>query len=57
MDHTLGNTLVVEVKDLLAEMKVVDERWTAGADAQRVLVVGDGAALRRGQGVVSVLGY
>ena len=49
MDDALGNALVVEVEDLLAEMEVLDQRRAARADLQRVLVVGDRAALRRGQ--------
>jgi hypothetical protein len=34
------------MEDLLTEMEVVDKRRAAGADAKRILVVGDGAALR-----------
>ena len=49
MDDALGNALVVEVEDLLAEVEVFEQRRPARADAQRVLVVGDRDALLRGQ--------
>ena len=49
MHHALGNALVVEVEDLLAEMEILDQRRAARADLQRVLVVRDRAALRGGQ--------
>lgn len=42
---TLGNALVIEVEDLLAEVEIFDQRRAAFAGAQAVLVVGDGAAL------------
>ncbi len=45
MHDALGNALVVEVEDLLAEMKVLDQRRTARADLQRVLIVRDRSAL------------
>jgi hypothetical protein len=37
-------------------MEVVHEKWSARTHAQRVLIVADWAALRRGQDVVPVLG-
>ncbi len=43
--HPLGDALVVEMEDLLAEMEVLEQRRTAFADPQGVLVVGDGHAL------------
>ena len=49
MHDPLGNALVVEVEDLLAEMKVLDQRRSALADLQGVLVVGDRPALCGGQ--------
>ena len=49
VDDALGDALVVEVEDLLAEVEVVEQRGATVADAQRVLVVGDGHALGRGQ--------
>ena len=49
MNDPLGNSLVIEVKDLLAKMKIFQHRRPAGADLQRVLVVGDRDALLRGQ--------
>ncbi len=45
----LGDAFVVEVEDLLAEVKVLEQRRAAVADAQRVLVVGDRHALLRRQ--------
>ena len=56
MHDPLGNALVVEMEDLLAEMEVFDEGRAAGADSQRVLVVGDRAALRGGQHRRTVFG-
>ncbi len=44
--------LVIEVEDLLAEVEVLERGGTAIADAQRVLIVGDGHSLRGGQDVV-----
>ena len=49
MHHPLGNPLVVEVEDLLAEVVVLEQRRPALAGAQRVLVVRDRRALLRGQ--------
>ena len=45
----LGNALVIEVEDLLAEMEVFDQRRPALADLQRVLVVGDRTSLGGGE--------
>ena len=47
----LGDALVVEVEDLLAEVEVLEQRRPALADPQRVLVVGDRHALRGRQAV------
>jgi len=44
--------LVIEVEDLLAEVEVLERCGTAIADAQCVLIVGDGHSLRSGQDVV-----
>jgi hypothetical protein len=54
MDNALGNPFVIEVEDLFPEMEVVDNEGTARTNPKRVLVVGDWAALRRGQDVVSI---
>ena len=51
VDDTLGDALVVEVEDLLAHDEVVEHRRPTIADAQRVLVVGDGDALLGRQAV------
>ena len=48
MNHALRNALMVEMEDLLAEMKVLDQGRTARADLQRVLIVRDRAALGGG---------
>lgn len=50
----LGNTLVVEVLDLLAEDEVLEERRAAGAGTQAVLV-GEGAANIAGEVDVGVV--
>ena len=49
MDDPLGNALVIEVKDLLAKVKVFQRRRAALADPKRVLIVGDGSTLLCGQ--------
>ena len=49
VDDPLGDALVVEVEDLLAEVEVFQERRAAGTGPERVLVVGDGDALLGGQ--------
>jgi hypothetical protein len=45
MYHALGNALVVEMENLLPEMEVVDDKWTARTDAQRILIIGYRPAL------------
>jgi len=47
---------MVEMKDLLAEMEILDQRWSALADLQGVLVVGYGRPLCRGQDFGIALG-
>ena len=49
VDDPLGDPLVVEVEDLLAEVEVFQERRAADAGLERVLVVGDRDALLGGQ--------
>src|SRR5262249_59524685 len=49
MYHPLGDALMVEVEELLAEVKIFERRGTAGTDLERILVVGDGDALLCGQ--------
>ena len=49
MHDPLGNALVVEMEDLLAEMEIFERGRPAPADAQRILVVGDRRALLRRQ--------
>ena len=56
MHDALGNALVVEVEDLLAEMEILDQRRPALADLQRVLVVGNRAALGGRQDLGVALG-
>ena len=48
VDDALGDALVVEVEDLLAEGEVLEQAGAAGADLQGVLVVGDRDALLGG---------
>ena len=49
VDDAFGDSLVVEVEDLLAELEVLQQYGPRAPDGQRVLVVGDRDALRRGQ--------
>ena len=56
MDHPLGNSLVIEVKNFLAKMKVFQHGRSAGADFQRVLVIRDRSALLSGQDWSAVIG-
>ena len=49
MHHPLGNALVVEMEDLLAEMEVLEQRRPARPDLERVLIVRNRSALRGGQ--------
>jgi hypothetical protein len=49
MNDAFRNTLVVEVKDLLAEVVVLDEERTAGTLFEGILIVGDGMTLLIGQ--------
>src|SRR4030095_126351 len=51
VDDALGDTLVVEVRDLLAQDEVFEERRAAQAGLQRILVVRDLDALIRGKGL------
>jgi hypothetical protein len=46
MHDALGDALMVEMEYLLAKMKVIDERGSALADLQRILVVSNRAPLR-----------
>ena len=50
VDDALGNTLVIEVGDFLAEDEVFEKRGAPAARAQRVLIVGKRRALVRRQG-------
>ena len=49
MHDALGNPLMVEMEDLLAEMEILDQRRTARTDLERILVVRYRTALRGGQ--------
>jgi hypothetical protein len=49
VDHALGDALVVEVEDLLAEVEVLEGGRAPVTDPQRVLVIGDGRTLGRRQ--------
>jgi hypothetical protein len=49
MDDTLRNPFMVEMHDLFAKDKILQQNRTARADFQRILVVGDGNALIGGQ--------
>jgi hypothetical protein len=45
----LGDALVIEVRDLLSQDEVLEQRRAARARSQRVLIVGDRGSLIRGQ--------
>ena len=45
MHDALGNALVIEVRDLLAQDEVFEQRRAAQARLERVLIVGDRHAL------------
>ena len=45
MHDALGNALVIEVRDLLAEDEIFEQRGPAQPRLQRILVVGDRHAL------------
>ena len=47
--YALGNAFVIEVRDLLAEMKIVHQRGPAAADLQRVIGLGEALTLCRGE--------
>ena len=52
MDDALGNALVVEMGDLLAQDEILEQRRPARAALQRILVVGDRRALVGGERIV-----
>ena len=56
MHNALGDALVVEMEDFLAEVEILDERRSPLADLQSVLVVGHRAALGRRQDLGVALG-
>jgi len=47
---TLGNSFMIEVRDLFAEDEIFEQRGTPPPGLQRILVIGDRQALIRGQG-------
>ena len=49
MNDALGDSLMIEVEDLFAEVKVFERRGATRTDPERVLVVRDGNALLGGQ--------
>ncbi|MNM70489.1 hypothetical protein D3C81_821180 [compost metagenome] len=54
VDHALGNALVVEVRDLLAQVEVLEQRGAAQAEPEGVVVLRNLEALVRGQRAVTV---
>jgi len=56
MHDTLGNALMIEMGDLLAQHKVFQQRGTARTALQRILVVRDRHTLVRGQQHVGLAG-
>jgi hypothetical protein len=57
MHDPFGNPLMVEMKHLLTEVKVVDDEWSQGPDAKRVLVVRNWSALGGRQYGCVAFGY
>jgi hypothetical protein len=49
VDDTLGNALMIKMKDFLAKVKVFERSGTARADLEGILVIGYRDALLRGQ--------
>ena len=49
MDNTFGNAFMVEMKDFFAEMEIFKGGWAARADFERIVIVGDRAALGGGE--------
>jgi hypothetical protein len=56
MHDALGNPLVIEVRDLLAQDEVLQQRRPAQSGLERVLVVADGHALVGGQHLATGVG-
>ena len=56
VDDALRDALMVKVRDLLTHDEVFQQRRPAGADLQRVLVVGDLHALVGAQGLAGGVG-
>ena len=56
VDHALGNALMIEMEDLLAQDKVFEQRGASFAGTQAVLIVGDRHALLRGHRAGGVVG-
>ena len=55
--HALGDALMVEVEDLLAEMRIFDQRRAAVALPKGVLIVGNRHPLLRCQDILPVFGH
>ena len=49
VDDPLRDSLVIEMEDLLAEVKILQQGRPARTDLQGILVVGNRSPLRRGQ--------
>jgi hypothetical protein len=54
VDDTLGNTLVIEMRDFFAQDEILQKRRSARICPERVLIIGKRDALVRGErGVLS----
>ena len=49
MDYALGYTLVIEMSDLFAQNKILEQRRPAISSFERILIIGDGHALVSGE--------
>jgi hypothetical protein len=56
VNHSLGDALVIEMKDLVAKDEVLEQRRAARASLQRVLVIGDRRTLLRCQHIAAASG-
>ena len=52
MDDTLGDALVVEMGELVAQHEIFEQSWPTGPGAQPVLIVADDVTEGRGEAIL-----
>ena len=57
VDNPLGNALMVEVEDLFAQLKVLEQAWSARARLEAVLIVTDRNTVIGGQPAALLVGF